>query len=166
MPSLLFTPEAAREAGRKSGEARRRKAEAKANGLLSGNTGFSSPASEAEQTDRFVDNTLARVRKQLDMLEHAFEGAIIGTTQTLDRKGHVQIIDPAGIDRISSAIARLSERERQLAGRSLPPTLRANDRRSNRRPGGQPTPQSVVSSVPKAAPVQPASTPPVQPPQG
>ena len=71
--------------------------------------------------------------------------------------------DPAKLDRLYSALARVEEMDRRLTNRSLPPTLRANDKRGS---GRRHTPQPVVSSVARPGPVPPSTTPPVQVPQG
>jgi hypothetical protein len=159
---LLFTPERASEAGRKSGEARRLK---RANRQKNGQA--TKPAPEIEtnlepaETNVFAVANLKRVRKQLDRLFDDLDGAIEGTTVEEGAKGKLQVINPAGIDRLCAAISRVSELERQWAGRSLPPTLRAPPERRQRGPGRSievwtappalPTPQPVVNSAPQSA---------------
>lgn len=70
-----------------------------------------------EDQDTYRTKRLARVRKQLDLIDGMLE------TET----------DPTKLDRLASAQSRLSEQERQLSNRSLPPTLKANQE-SKRKP--------------------------------
>lgn len=85
--------------------------------------------------DDYREMTLARVRAQLTLLLDALDGAIAGKIQQLDRKGNVTIIDPQGIDRISSSIWRVSEMERKYAGRPDPGSFRPQADKSSRRQG-------------------------------
>lgn len=74
------------------------------------------PAQVAEPvagTD-YQDKRLNRVRKQLGKLDTLFRDEI----------------DPQKLDRLASAMARLSEIERQLAGRPMPGSLRPTSKSS------------------------------------
>lgn len=64
----------------------------------------------AEDSEIYRTKRLSRVRKQLDLVDGMIE----------------QEIDPSKLDRLASAQSRLSEQERQLSNRSLPPTLKAS----------------------------------------
>lgn len=75
---------------------------------------------ETSQISDYEVKTLVRVRLQLDMIFEQF----------------IKEKDPSKLDRLASAQARLSEQERQLAGRPLPGSLR-------------PTSKSSKSSSPK-----------------
>lgn len=92
---------------------------------------------------------LERVRTQLDRVD-----AMMLTED-----------DPAKLDRLASAQARLSEQERILAGRPLPGSFRPQADKASRRQGrpvevwSDETPQQVVSSVPAPNPITPTSTP-------
>jgi hypothetical protein len=65
-------------------------------------------AVESANIDAFSRQRLMRVRKQLDRLDNMIEAET----------------DPAKLDRLASAQARLAEQERQLAGRPLPGSFR------------------------------------------
>lgn len=69
--------------------------------------------------DAYLAERLARVRKQIAMLDAMLEG----------QTGN-DVIDAATIDRIASSIARLSELERLYAGRPLPGSRRPSAERS------------------------------------
>ena len=70
----------------------------------------------AQQTEAYIAKRLVRVRKQIDLLSAMLE----------------EEQDPNKIDRLASAIAKLSELERQLAGRPLPGSLKPSSPRSTR----------------------------------
>jgi len=106
------------------------------------------PALPPLQADNYTVQKLVRVRVQLARLD-----------DLLDSED-----DPAKLDRLASAIARLSELERQLAGRPLPGSYRPMPERSSRNKGRSievwaDTPQPVVSSVPAPIPPTPTITP-------
>ena len=67
----------------------------------------------ANAPDDCVQRQIERVRKQVQLLQDRLE-AQTGADE----------LDAAALDRIASAIARLSELERQLSGRPLPGSLR------------------------------------------
>lgn len=132
MPRKLFTAETARLAAIKShspDSARNRQIEPP------------QPEPIVEQpADEFHVRRLARVRVQWEALDSMI----------------AEETEPAKLDRLIAALARIEEIERRLSSRSLPPTLRASDKRgSNRRPGAAPIPQPVVPSVPVSQPAPP-----------
>lgn len=65
------------------------------------------------------ERRLARVRRQLDRLD----------AMLLREK------DPAKLDRLAAASAKLEEQERRLSNRSLPATVRLDSKRPGRSPG-------------------------------
>lgn len=70
---------------------------------------FLPPLPEAvKPLDPYIEQRLLRVRKQLNKIDGMIE----------------EELDPAKLDRLASAQARLSEQERQLANRPLPGTLK------------------------------------------
>jgi hypothetical protein len=71
-------------------------------------------AAEAPATDDFSRARLACVRKQLNRIDDMMK------TET----------DPAKLDKLASALSRLAEQERQLAGRPLPGSLRPKEPKS------------------------------------
>lgn len=84
------------------------------------------PATEAT-IDRFTQDRLLRVRKQLEKIDRMLE----------------EELDPAKIDRLASAASRLEEQERRLSNRSLPPTLKAGTVKTKRSSGSAPEPESA-----------------------
>ena len=62
--------------------------------------------------DEYVSQTLTRVRTQLEKVYELFRDET----------------DPAKLDRLASAQARLAEQERQLAGRPLPGSLKPSSK--------------------------------------
>lgn len=119
------------------------------------------PPSEPLLTEPVTDSgdharvRLDRVRAQLDRVD-----AMMLTED-----------DPAKLDRLASAQARLSEQERILAGRPLPGSFRPQSDKSSRRQNravevwSDEAPQQVVSSVPPNAPTSNNTPPPVQGPE-
>jgi hypothetical protein len=103
----LFTTANAREMAARSQAARRQRttqreaAREVAPGL---------PQTNPQQDDDalFIAKRLARVRKQLDRIDGMIE----------------KETDPMKLDRLASAIARLAEQERLLAGRPMPGSFR------------------------------------------
>lgn len=69
-----------------------------------------SPSVEQQEADNRRKLRLLRIRKQQDRID----GMLLVET------------DPAKLDRLASAAARLNEQERQLSNRSLPPVLKAS----------------------------------------
>lgn len=98
------------------------KSNARELGKLSWKNRKAKPASNPEQSpaiakaDKFLSGQLARVRKQIDMLN--------------DKLEHAESAQDT--DRYASAIARLSERERQLANRPLPGSYKPVAQRTKR----------------------------------
>jgi hypothetical protein len=68
---------------------------------------------EAKQLPAYAERRLARVRKQLDMLDDEISAEL--------RKKHP---DGQRIDRLAAASSRLAEQERLLDGRPMPGSLR------------------------------------------
>ncbi len=107
----LFTAATARENAAKSHEARRanslavKEARAAQRQLPQSESAL---AAGDRALDTFASKRLTRVRKQLDKLD-----------RMIDEES-----DPAKLDRLASAQARLAEQERQLADRPLPGSKR------------------------------------------
>jgi len=101
-----FTRETAREAQRKSAESRR------ANRMAGGQE-KPQAAPQNPPADEFVSVRLARVRTQLN-----------GIADKIDVVVKRDEFDAKQLDQLASAFSRLSEIERQLAGRPLPGSLR------------------------------------------
>ena len=94
----------------------------------------------AEESLDFPSRTLSRVRAQIETL--------------LDDLGKER--DPQRIDRLASALGRLNEIERQLAGRPMPGSLKPSAKQPRGTPQVEPTPietpQAVVSDLPPPIP--------------
>ena len=94
----------------------------------------------AEESLDFPSRTLSRVRAQIETL--------------LDDLGKER--DPQRIDRLASALGRLNEIERQLAGRPMPGSLKPSAKQPRATPQVEPTPietpQAVVSDLPPPVP--------------
>jgi len=94
----------------------------------------------AEESLDFPSRTLSRVRAQIETL--------------LDDLGKER--DPQRIDRLASALGRLNEIERQLAGRPMPGSLKPSAKQPRVTPQVEPTPietpQAVVSDLPPPVP--------------
>jgi len=90
----------------------------------------------AEESLDFPSRTLSRVRAQIETL--------------LDDLGKER--DPQRIDRLASALGRLNEIERQLAGRPMPGSLKPSAKQPRGTPQVEPTPietpQAAVSDLP------------------
>lgn len=112
--------EKAREAARRSVEVRRAKAEQKRLDTLAAPPTDLPPV---EETDGFTTERIARVRRQLRMIDSLID--------------HER--DPQRLDRLASAQLRLSEQERVLSGRPLP---------GSRRPGRERTTRETRSASP------------------
>ena len=105
----LITRETARTMAAKSAEARRlRPLKAVPPGFKIVRADYPVPL---PRDDSYVERRLARVRDQLQRLD-----GFLGEEE-----------DPQKIDRLASAIARMSELERQLAGRPLPGSRRPKE---------------------------------------
>lgn len=76
--------------------------------------------------DNHPKSRLIRVRKQLDLLDGLLESQAVKPT-----------LDAQCLDRLASALARLSEQERQLAGRPMPGSLRPRAAKDERRRGSK-----------------------------
>jgi hypothetical protein len=81
----------------------------------------------AQDQDIYRTKRLGRVRKQLDLVDGMIEAEQ----------------DPAKLDRLASAQSRLSEQERQLSNRSLPPTLKAGPAPRSKRSSVQSDPEPI-----------------------
>ena len=76
------------------------------------------PAARQKIAEKFYEQRLVRVRKQLEKVD-----------------GLIDIeTDPAKIDRLASAAIRLSEQERQIVNRSLPPVVRGAAEKTEKPP--------------------------------
>lgn len=130
MPSsTVFDSERAKLAGIKSGESRRRQSvEAPALPVQPPLT--VPPPVHDNSTDEYTSASLPRVRSHLERLNKLLE------TET----------DPAKLDRLAAAFGKLSEIERQLAGRPLPGSLRPG---TEKRPGGLFTRPAPGSALPQ-----------------
>lgn len=73
------------------------------------------PAERQAIAEKFQEQRLVRVRKQLETIDGLIEKEMAKDSS-----------DPGKLDRLASAAIRLNEQERQLSNRSLPPTLKAN----------------------------------------
>lgn len=139
MPKIPFTPANAREMALRSVLARKAAKDAE-------NSQAPNESLQAtEQSEDYTEQRLTRTRKQIDMLSDALE----------------EEDDPQRIDRLASAIARLSEIERQLANRPLPGSLKPSSKpsRGQSYPTLDPRP---IEPVPGPATTT-NSVPPVQP---
>lgn len=79
------------------------------------------------KADSFVEQTLRKVRVRIGELIEAMEGA------------------PAGIDKFASALGKLAEIERQLAGRPMPGSLKPPAPKAERR-------QALTHATPEPEP--------------
>ncbi len=125
----LITPQTAKEMAARSHQARNERIEK----LRIAANPVPLPAD-----DSYVQRRLYRVREQIEML-----------STMLDNED-----DPQRIDRLASALARLSETERQLAGRPLPGSLKPSSPRQQRQVGPV-APQAIQPVVGQAEPEQP-----------
>lgn len=109
MPVALFTSDNAREMARRSVEARRRYAEARRQREATREATVAALlVAPAPSQDTYVERRLACVRAQLGRIDAML----------------LQETDPQRLDRLAAACARLSEVERQLAGRPAPGAYR------------------------------------------
>lgn len=120
----LFTSETAREYGRRGNAARVLK-------RLREKALAADPAKENTEASEFRKLRLARVRRQIEMLDTLIEDEL--------KKG--EDCDPGKIDRLASAAARLNELERQHSNRSLPPVLKAEPAKKSRQRTELPEPE-------------------------
>lgn len=90
----------------------------------------------AHSPDEYSARTLTRVRQQMDLLADMM----------------LKETDPARIDRLAAAFAKLAEVERQHAGRPMPGSLR---------PSNRPAAGGMIEQPQTSAP-SPSSAPPVQ----
>lgn len=118
MPKILFTAENAAEMAKRSHLNR-----------------TSNPADnfrangKPHAADKFLTDELARVRKQIKMLNDRIDAEVEACPVGKDG---VERDNSQAIDRLASAIARLSERERQLANRPLPGSYKPQVQRTKR----------------------------------
>lgn len=120
----LFTAENAAEFGRRGNAALAAK-------RLREKALAADPAKETTQADEFRKLRLARVRRQIEMLDTLIEEEL--------KRG--EDCDPGKIDRLASAAARLNELERQHSNRSLPPVLKAEPAKKSRQRTELPEPE-------------------------
>lgn len=130
----FITSENAKELGRLSGIARRNKPKSIAKELAQ-----IAPANAQNIVTDYLVKRLARVRNQIDMLSGMLESES----------------DAQKIDRLASALARLSEIERQLSNRPLPGSYKP-ERTSARR-------TISISAMPEPIPIAASTQPVVQP---
>ena len=129
----LFTRENAREMSAKANYVRWHKPDPEPKPEPKAETPAIAPAVIPE--DGFAGKTLARVRKQIESL-----------LDCLSKED-----DPQRIDRLASALGRLNEIERQLAGRPMPGSLKPSSKPARIQVQAEPTPiapQPVVSDSP------------------
>lgn len=128
MPAPLFTPETAREMQKRANEARKRNKLAKL--LAPPEPPALTPLSPQSQ---YCADRLSLVRKQLARIDAML----------------FEETDPAKLDRLASATAKLAEQERQLADRPLPGTKKPDSRqpRAVVEPESEPVP--IVASAPQ-----------------
>ncbi len=109
----LLDTQTAKELAAKSHEARRRNKE-----LREAEQHMPQPEPQiAQPKPDYISDRLARVRTQIDMLSDMLEAEE----------------DPNKLDRLANAISRMSELERQLAGRPLPGSLKPTQARQAQR---------------------------------
>jgi DNA repair exonuclease SbcCD ATPase subunit len=118
MPTVPFTTETARANVPKSVESRLRRKREQQELIASL---LAKISQSAAPNDDFTERRVNRIRKQLETLDGR-----------LDELSSAPDIDAAAIDRVASAISRLSELERQLSGRPLPGSLRPTAARAPR----------------------------------
>lgn len=127
---MAWTAEQAREMSRKGAEASRQ-------------IRLLTPAFNRERPERYTARRLGRVRRQLDRIDRMM----------------TEENDPARLDRLASAQARLSVQEFALAGRPMPGMLRPSSGRPAREPA-----RSIAPLGPSVQPAAPAPSPPPDPP--
>ena len=118
----LFTRENAREMSAKANYVRWHKPDPEPRQEAKAETPAIAPAAIPE--DGFADKTLVRVRKQIESLLDDL---------SIER-------DAQKKDRLASALGRLNEIERQLAGRPIPGSLKPSSKQSRSSPQVEPTP--------------------------
>lgn len=106
MSHMRITAEIAREFALRSAAARRLKREREEQARLNPPAPTASNIGDAEDTYRQA--RLARVRVQLARIDNMLE----------------RETDPQKLDRLAGASSKLSEQERQLSNRPMPPTVR------------------------------------------
>jgi hypothetical protein len=137
-----FTPAAARAAALKRAENERLKLQLADQIIAQANQSTPIPSpdsqtactSDAQPADAYTCTSLPRVRSHLDRLS-----ALLAIE-----------MDPARLDRLAAAFGKLSEVERQLAGRPLPGSLRPTGKAQNAGMIEQPATAAPVSSTPPA----------------
>jgi hypothetical protein len=130
-----FTTANAREMAARSQAARRQRTlEREATKAIA--PGLSQAKPQQDDDALFIAKRLARVRKQLDRIDGMIE----------------KETDPMKLDRLASAIARLAEQERLLAGRPMPGSFRPKKPPEQARPYGHVKPLEPVPTVRPLAP--------------
>ena len=134
----LFTRENAREMSAKANYVRWHKPDPEPRQEAKAETPAIAPAATPE--DGFAAKTLVRVRRQIESLLDDL---------SIER-------DAQKKDRLASALGRLNEIERQLAGRPMPGSLKPSAKQPRVTPQVEPTPietpQAVVSDLPPPVP--------------
>jgi hypothetical protein len=87
------------------------------------------PAAKQKIAEKFQEQRLVRVRKQLETMDGLIDKEMSGDC------------DAGRLDRLANAAIRLNEQERQLSNRSLPPTLKASQPRTKRSASADPEPE-------------------------
>ena len=108
VPTGLFTHENAAEYNRRSREARRRNIEAKRLQKIQEEEALHDALTKPAPNDEYLAQRLACVRAQLSRIDRML----------------LEETNPQSLDRLAAACARLSEVERQLAGRPAPGAYR------------------------------------------
>jgi hypothetical protein len=125
----LITPELAREYQRRAAESRRRKAaigRAKEPPQDPGAMAAPHATPPATAPDQFNARALARVRAQMERVLDATDALLARK----DAQGQPVAPDPKALDQYASALSRLREVARQLAGEPLPGSLRPEPRKT------------------------------------
>lgn len=142
-----FTPETARIAAAKSLLPTSARFKARRNNAELSQT--IAPANAEPVTDTYTQNRLHRVRLQLSLIDRRIE-----------EQAEKAKPDGQTLNWLAAAQARLSEQERQLSNRSLPPTIRANGSQRRQR-GSQDVGQGF--RAPDDPPIQATISPATEP---
>jgi hypothetical protein len=81
--------------------------------------------------NKFQEERLARVRKQLETIQGLIDSEMAKGGEC----------DPGALDRLTNAAGRLEEQERRWSNRSLPPTLKASQPKTKRSASADPEPE-------------------------
>ncbi len=124
-PANKFPPEIAAEMQRRSMEVRRRRIEEMELAAKEQEVADKLAAAEAAKLKGYAGKQLVRVRVQLDRLDALMAAEV----------------DPNKLDRLASAIAKLSQLERELDGRPLPGSLKPSNKPDRRQSHALPEPE-------------------------